>query len=53
LQRRAPSAAGGAACPGGPGSGIWSGIWLVMAGSFLFFSAREKKRNEKKIRGMK
>jgi hypothetical protein len=47
LQRRASAAAGGA------GSGIWSGIWLVMAGAFLFLSAREEKRNEKKIRGMK
>jgi hypothetical protein len=39
LQWRAPSVAGE------PGSGIWSGIWLVMAESFLFLfrSGEEKK----------
>jgi hypothetical protein len=36
LQRRAPSAAGGAACSSGPGCGIWPGIWLVMVKAFLF-----------------
>jgi hypothetical protein len=48
LQRRAPSAPGGAAPPSGPGNGIWSGIWLVMAEAFLFLFCSEKKRNEKK-----
>jgi hypothetical protein len=29
---------------GGAGSGIWSGIWLVMAGAFLFlFRSGEEK----------
>jgi hypothetical protein len=43
LQWRAPSVAGE------PGSGIWSGIWLVMAESFLFLfrSGRRKEMRRK------
>jgi hypothetical protein len=44
LQWRAPGASGAAVPAGGPGSGLWSVIWLVMAEAFLFlFCSGEEK----------
>jgi hypothetical protein len=51
LQRRVPSGAGGAACPGGPGCGIWLGIWLVMAGAFLFLFPLGRRKGMKRKSG--
>jgi hypothetical protein len=44
LQRRLSGAPGSAAAVSGPGSGIWSGIWLVMAEAFLFLFRSGRKR---------
>jgi hypothetical protein len=48
LQRRGPSAPGGAATPSVPGSGIWAFIWSVMSEPFFFFSARRRKGMKRK-----